>query len=195
MLVAGGLSAEDTPVPIPNTVVKLCRADGTAGVTWWESTSLPAHLWAHPSGWALLLVLKSGCGDVLSHCVSRRPGVTRGSVGHLRWSQPPLGASARCQHIFGPILRGGPFFLYSDQGVATYSPTASHAVPAQPTLTRCSPNPKQGSHRRRQTGPVGHSRSPLRCHPGSGCAVQLLGSWLQAGLRSDLVEGKGVNAG
>lgn len=44
MLVAGGLSAEDTPVPIPNTVVKLCRADGTAEGTWWESTSLPAHM-------------------------------------------------------------------------------------------------------------------------------------------------------
>ena len=48
MPVAGGLSAEDTPVPISNTVVKLCRADGTAEETWWESTSPPAHLWAHP---------------------------------------------------------------------------------------------------------------------------------------------------
>ena len=44
MLVAGGLSAEDTPVPISNTVVKLCRADGTAEATWWESTALPAHM-------------------------------------------------------------------------------------------------------------------------------------------------------
>ncbi len=78
MLVAGGLSAEDTPVPISNTVVKLCRADGTAGGTRWESTSLPAHLWAH-------------------------------------------------------FHRGvGPSFLYSDQCVATYSPTAFCAVPAQP---------------------------------------------------------------
>ena len=78
MLVAGGLSAEDTPVPIPNTVVKLCRADGTAEATWWESTSLPAHM---------------------------------------------LGSS------FGV----GPYFLCSNQGVATYSPTAFCAVAAQPT--------------------------------------------------------------
>ena len=57
--VAGGHSAGDTPVPISNTVVKLCRADGTAEGTWWESTSLPAHSWAHPflKGWAFLLTL------------------------------------------------------------------------------------------------------------------------------------------
>ena len=30
-----------TPVPIPNTVVKPSCADGTAGVTLWESRSLP----------------------------------------------------------------------------------------------------------------------------------------------------------
>ena len=29
----GGNDAEVTPVPIPNTVVKLCSADGT----WWEA--------------------------------------------------------------------------------------------------------------------------------------------------------------
>ena len=33
---------EATPVPIPNTAVKLYRADGTAGVARWESTTLPA---------------------------------------------------------------------------------------------------------------------------------------------------------
>ncbi len=65
--VAGGLSAEDTPVPIPNTVVKLCRADGTAGVTWWESTSLPAHMLGPSFGVGpSFLFLRSGCGDVLS---------------------------------------------------------------------------------------------------------------------------------
>ena len=40
-LIFGGNDAEVTPVPIPNTVVKLCSADGT----WWEaareSRSLP----------------------------------------------------------------------------------------------------------------------------------------------------------
>lgn len=40
----GGYSVEVTPVPIPNTAVKLYRADGTAGVAWWESTSLPAYV-------------------------------------------------------------------------------------------------------------------------------------------------------
>jgi hypothetical protein len=35
-------SQEDPPVPIPNTEVKLYGADGTAGVTLWESrSSLP----------------------------------------------------------------------------------------------------------------------------------------------------------
>ena len=37
----GGNSGEATPVPIPNTEVKLSRADGTAGAILWESRSLP----------------------------------------------------------------------------------------------------------------------------------------------------------
>lgn len=37
----GGLSGEVTPVPIPNTAVKLSCADGTARGTLWESRSLP----------------------------------------------------------------------------------------------------------------------------------------------------------
>lgn len=37
----GGYSGEVIPVPIPNTEVKLSRADGTAGETLWESRSLP----------------------------------------------------------------------------------------------------------------------------------------------------------
>ncbi len=44
MIVAGGLSAGDTLVPISNTTVKPCCADGTAGEIRWESTSSPAHL-------------------------------------------------------------------------------------------------------------------------------------------------------
>ena len=37
----GDFSREVTPVPIPNTVVKLSSADGTARATVWESRSLP----------------------------------------------------------------------------------------------------------------------------------------------------------
>ena len=39
---AGDYGARATPVPIPNTVVKPRRADGTAGEARWESTSSPA---------------------------------------------------------------------------------------------------------------------------------------------------------
>ncbi len=39
--VFGDNSEEVTPVPIPNTEVKLFSADGTARATWWESRSLP----------------------------------------------------------------------------------------------------------------------------------------------------------
>ncbi len=38
---SGGCSEEETPVPIPNTAVKLLSADGTAWVTVWESRSPP----------------------------------------------------------------------------------------------------------------------------------------------------------
>ena len=37
----GGHRREVTPVPIPNTEVKLSTADGTAWETAWESRSLP----------------------------------------------------------------------------------------------------------------------------------------------------------
>ncbi len=37
----GGYSAVDTPVPIPNTEVKHCSADGTVWETAWESRSSP----------------------------------------------------------------------------------------------------------------------------------------------------------
>jgi hypothetical protein len=39
--VFGGNSEEDTPVPIPNTEVKLFSADGTAWETTWESRTPP----------------------------------------------------------------------------------------------------------------------------------------------------------
>jgi hypothetical protein len=41
---AGDYCAGDTPVPISNTAVKPCRADGTAGEIRWESTSSPAYI-------------------------------------------------------------------------------------------------------------------------------------------------------
>ena len=37
----GGNAGEVTPVPIPNTEVKLSRANGTAGATLWESRTMP----------------------------------------------------------------------------------------------------------------------------------------------------------
>ena len=37
----GGDGEEETPVPIPNTEVKLFSADGTAWVTVWESRTPP----------------------------------------------------------------------------------------------------------------------------------------------------------
>ena len=42
---AGDNSKEATPDPIPNSVVKLFRVDGTAWVTVWESRSLPAFFY------------------------------------------------------------------------------------------------------------------------------------------------------
>ena len=42
--VFGGNSEEGTPVPIPNTEVKLFSADGTAWDTTWESRSPPKFI-------------------------------------------------------------------------------------------------------------------------------------------------------
>ncbi len=39
----GDYSKEETPVPIPNTAVKLFSADGTSGATLWESRTLPSR--------------------------------------------------------------------------------------------------------------------------------------------------------
>ena len=41
LIFPGGHSGEETPVPIPNTEVKLPSADGTAGESLRESRSLP----------------------------------------------------------------------------------------------------------------------------------------------------------
>jgi hypothetical protein len=38
---SGNYGLEATPVPIPNTKVKLYSADGTAGEALWKSKSLP----------------------------------------------------------------------------------------------------------------------------------------------------------
>ena len=40
----GGYSEEVTPVPIPNTEVKLFSADGTAWAAMWESRTPPENL-------------------------------------------------------------------------------------------------------------------------------------------------------
>src|SRR5229473_5835029 len=45
---AGGHRSRVTPVPIPNTEVKLATADGTAWETVWESRSLPAVIQPGP---------------------------------------------------------------------------------------------------------------------------------------------------
>jgi hypothetical protein len=46
-----------TPVPIPNTKVKLQSADGTAGVTLWKSRSLPG--WFYKTVWLLGQAVKT----------------------------------------------------------------------------------------------------------------------------------------
>ena len=47
--VSGGHRAEVTPVPIPNTAVKLCIADDTARATAWESRTPPGYIFERPS--------------------------------------------------------------------------------------------------------------------------------------------------
>jgi hypothetical protein len=43
-IISGGYSKEVTPVPIPNTEVKVFSADGTTWETVWESRTLPEIL-------------------------------------------------------------------------------------------------------------------------------------------------------
>src|SRR3982751_7146731 len=81
--VSGGHRREVTPVPIPNTEVKLSTADGTAWETAWESRSLPG------------LTIKAGCvcirpflfGD---HCHRGRTTQPTPAIGGNR---PPGGAA------------------------------------------------------------------------------------------------------
>ena len=40
---SGDYAMKVTPVPIPNTTVKLHRADGTAGEALWESRTSPGY--------------------------------------------------------------------------------------------------------------------------------------------------------
>ena len=57
----GDHSVEATPVPIPNTEVKLYRADDTAGVTLWESRSLPGFFCTKMAPfWASFLYKSAG---------------------------------------------------------------------------------------------------------------------------------------
>ena len=55
LLISGDNSEEDTPVPIPNTEVKLFSADDTWRATAWESRTLPVHkaLWSSGQDTAL----------------------------------------------------------------------------------------------------------------------------------------------
>ncbi len=46
--IAGGNSDGETPVPIPNTVVKPFYVDGTARETVWESRKLPGFKFETP---------------------------------------------------------------------------------------------------------------------------------------------------
>ena len=63
---SGDYGGGETPVPIPNTAVKPSRADDTAGVTLWESRSLPGlSLKENPKGeipWGFLLNFPHGRG-------------------------------------------------------------------------------------------------------------------------------------
>ena len=55
---SGGHSGGETPLPIPNRVVKSSCADGTAGVAQWESRTLPDFFFkAHPCGDGLFCFL------------------------------------------------------------------------------------------------------------------------------------------
>ena len=49
----GGNGEEETPVPIPNTEVKLFSADGTAREAVWESRTLPKNFLNPGTGWWL----------------------------------------------------------------------------------------------------------------------------------------------
>ncbi len=53
---SGDNAMKVTPVPIPNTTVKLHRADGTAGEALWESRTLPGLYSAVAQWWSTRLL-------------------------------------------------------------------------------------------------------------------------------------------
>ncbi len=59
----GDYSEEGTPVPIPNTEVKLFCSDDTAGAAPWESRTPPTH----PPTWAVFLWRKISVTWTLTH--------------------------------------------------------------------------------------------------------------------------------
>src|SRR5258708_28658815 len=71
----GGHRSRVTPVPIPNTEVKLATADGTAWVTAWESRSLPGLF----STTSPLLERAAGffCGAIHSQTPAQAPPALR----------------------------------------------------------------------------------------------------------------------
>ena len=54
----GAYCDEVTPVPIPNTEVKLIRVDDTRLVTARESRSVPALIKLHPEGWSFFCLFE-----------------------------------------------------------------------------------------------------------------------------------------
>ena len=81
--VSGGHGGGDTPVPIPNTAVKPASADGTWGVTPWESRTPPGFLFRSPPH----------CGGLLR--VRDRVGRPRGNPSGGHASSCPQGRSGR----------------------------------------------------------------------------------------------------
>ena len=62
---AGGDDAEVTPVPIPNTEVKLCSADDTWREAAWESRKPPAKMKSSPFGLLFsFLIFCGSCGMI-----------------------------------------------------------------------------------------------------------------------------------
>ncbi len=52
---SGGYVGEATPDPIPNSEVKLSRADGTAREAVWESRTPPGFVWPTQMGGLFLI--------------------------------------------------------------------------------------------------------------------------------------------
>ena len=95
----GGDGGEATPVPIPNTAVKLSSADGTAGLPPWESRSPPNFIYGPCTGngaGAFLFAMKSGLP---------RSGIVFGN------NLPKMGYSV-------PGLPGGPSYVFLGQTIS-----------------------------------------------------------------------------